>query len=750
LKIKSRKIFAILAITMMLLTLLPATALAYSATASLVETDKASTPAGTDILFTIYFRNAAGAPVANTAVNFALVSDMDTLGGAFTAAFGGGAIAAGTLAARDAAAGTAGALLTATTDAAGMVQFNLRSAVAGSSTVNVFNTNVTATRLLVGSAPVTYTAGAATGVSIARRDALGPNVEVGREVDFRATVVSGTSPAAGVTVTFEEREGGGAWRSIGSAVSGANGFADLKYTRTASSAGAAVEYRASIPGFVSPVTTITWVAGGALTITGPDSANVARNQAVNMDVWVNDAHGNRRGAQAVDFSLTRPAGSVATFVGGTTTVTVNTDNVAGATFGRARATFTPDVVGEYRVRATVAATGISVTTVYTAVEIGAVTRMELRFPRDRFAMMTRPATATPIAADVPAGAVLAPLPTFAGSGTLVDLEAWVFDAAGVGRRATGGELTAATSNSALGGVSIVGDAIRVSNPAGTGRGLVTITAVHPASGQVATLRVPIVGGGLGILETVTVDGLKASVALQLVDADVNPTFRTTAPAATVQPGAVGAQRPSVDVGAALAFTVVAPAGVTVARQTSFVGGTGRGSLELTAAAPGEYTITVATTAAPWVSRTFTVEFAAPAVPAPGAQSVTMFIGARGFVQDGVGKTMDAAPFIENQRTFVPVRFLAEAFGATADWVPKDAPVRTVTLTRADLTITINIGSPAITVVKGGVTSTVTADVAAFIRNGRTVLPFRAIAEAFGAEVDYGPKDAPIEWVSFKQ
>ena len=128
----------------------------------------------------------------------------------------------------------------------------------------------------------------------------------------------------------------------------------------------------------------------------------------------------------------------------------------------------------------------------------------------------------------------------------------------------------------------------------------------------------------------------------------------------------------------------------------------------------------------------------------------MFIGARGFTQDGAGKTMDVAPFIENQRTFVPVRFLAEAFGATADWVPKDAPVRTVTLSREGITITINIGSPEIAVVEAGVTRTVTADVAAFIRNGRTVLPFRAIAEAFGAEVDYGPKDAPIEWVSFKQ
>jgi len=504
-------------------------------------------------------------------------------------------------------------------------------------------------------------------------------------------------------VTFEELEGG-AWRSIGTAVSNVNGFADLRYTRTTSSAG------------------------------------VARNEAVNMDVWVNDAHGNRRGGQRVDFRLTRPAGSAANFVGGTDEVRDDTIDVAGdANFGRARATFTPDVVGRYTVRATVAGTGISVTTVFTAVEMGAVTRMELRFPRDRFALMTRPATVTPPAV---LGVPQPPVATFGGSGTSLDLAAWVFDAAGVGRRATIAELTASSSNPTLATAALVGpNIVRAANPAGTGRGLVTITAVHTASGQVATLRVPIVGGAVGLLETITVDDLKASVALQLVDLDVNPTFRTTGPAAAA---------PSVDVHADLAFNVAVPAGVTVTRQSSFVGGTGRGSFELTAAAPGEYSVTVSTTAAPFISRTFTVEFAAPPAPVVGAQSVTMFIGSRGFVQDGVGKTMDVAPFIENARTFVPVRFLAEAFGATADWMPKDAPVRTVTLTRADITITINIGSPAITVVENGVTRTVTADVAAFIRNGRTMLPFRAIAEAFGAEVDYGPKDAPIEWVSFTQ
>ncbi|MDP2949939.1 MAG: copper amine oxidase N-terminal domain-containing protein, partial [Chloroflexota bacterium] len=101
------------------------------------------------------------------------------------------------------------------------------------------------------------------------------------------------------------------------------------------------------------------------------------------------------------------------------------------------------------------------------------------------------------------------------------------------------------------------------------------------------------------------------------------------------------------------------------------------------------------------------------------KTVRMWIGSCGYTSDEVGKESDLAPFIENSRTFVAVRFLAEEFGATADWFPKDAPVEVVTLTRPDSTITIRIGSHELTVEQAGQTTCVTSDVAAQIRNGRT-------------------------------
>lgn len=137
------------------------------------------------------------------------------------------------------------------------------------------------------------------------------------------------------------------------------------------------------------------------------------------------------------------------------------------------------------------------------------------------------------------------------------------------------------------------------------------------------------------------------------------------------------------------------------------------------------------------------EFGAPKAVI-GAQKVSMFIGSTGFFSDGDIKTTDVAPFIQNDRTFVAIRPVADAFGAEIGW--NDA-TQTVTLTRSDMTVTIVIGSSTITVVKDGVTSTVTADVPAFIKDDRTVLPFRAVGDAFGATVTW---DAASQSVTYEQ
>jgi hypothetical protein len=150
-----------------------------------------------------------------------------------------------------------------------------------------------------------------------------------------------------------------------------------------------------------------------------------------------------------------------------------------------------------------------------------------------------------------------------------------------------------------------------------------------------------------------------------------------------------------------------------------------------------------------VSSTLTLKFVTEPIKAV-AGKVVLTIGANFGLVDGNVTELDAPAFIEEGRTFVPVRFLAEAFGAEADWTPKDAPVETVTLTTDDMEIVIGIGDEFLTVTKDGEAEVMTFDGAARIKEGRTYLPFRAIAEAFGAEVDYGTDaEGYVTWVSFE-
>ncbi len=135
---------------------------------------------------------------------------------------------------------------------------------------------------------------------------------------------------------------------------------------------------------------------------------------------------------------------------------------------------------------------------------------------------------------------------------------------------------------------------------------------------------------------------------------------------------------------------------------------------------------------------------------PEMIEVVLSVGETTYTINGVENTMDAAPFIEEDLTFVPVRFIGEAFDLQADWGPKDALTEWVTFgcEDMDILIEIEIGSPYIQVTEGGVTRTEEAEVAAQIVDERTYLPLRAVGEIFGAEFDWGPKEALTEWVSF--
>lgn len=96
------------------------------------------------------------------------------------------------------------------------------------------------------------------------------------------------------------------------------------------------------------------------------------------------------------------------------------------------------------------------------------------------------------------------------------------------------------------------------------------------------------------------------------------------------------------------------------------------------------------------------------------------------------KTMDAKPIVREERTFVPVRYLAYALGATEDNIGWDGTTQTVTLEFENVTEVLTLGSQTMTIND----EPVEMDVAPFAENGRTFLPARWIAEPVGAQVQW--------------
>ena len=90
---------------------------------------------------------------------------------------------------------------------------------------------------------------------------------------------------------------------------------------------------------------------------------------------------------------------------------------------------------------------------------------------------------------------------------------------------------------------------------------------------------------------------------------------------------------------------------------------------------------------------------------------------------------DQPPVNENGRILVPLRAIFETLGADIQW---DGDSQTVTATKGELQVSFTVGV-ALMNVNGKVIS---LDVPAKIVNGRTLVPVRAISEAFGCNVGW--------------
>ncbi len=104
---------------------------------------------------------------------------------------------------------------------------------------------------------------------------------------------------------------------------------------------------------------------------------------------------------------------------------------------------------------------------------------------------------------------------------------------------------------------------------------------------------------------------------------------------------------------------------------------------------------------------------------------------------------DVAPIIENSRTLVPVRAIFEKLGAVVEW---DEINQMVCADKKDISVSLQVGNTALT--KNGMLFAL--DVPAKIVNDRTLVPLRAVSEAFDCEVVWNESTKTVSVTSPKE
>ncbi|PRR74246.1 copper amine oxidase N-terminal domain-containing protein [Neomoorella humiferrea] len=119
-------------------------------------------------------------------------------------------------------------------------------------------------------------------------------------------------------------------------------------------------------------------------------------------------------------------------------------------------------------------------------------------------------------------------------------------------------------------------------------------------------------------------------------------------------------------------------------------------------------------------------------PAPGGAkySASFVIGSTAYTVNGVQYTMDVAAYTKDGRTYLPVRYVAYALGIAPENILWDG--KTATFIGEGRVVQLTPGSSILTINGAPVNMDVTTDLV----NGRVMVPFRWVAQAFGAQVNY--------------
>lgn len=120
--------------------------------------------------------------------------------------------------------------------------------------------------------------------------------------------------------------------------------------------------------------------------------------------------------------------------------------------------------------------------------------------------------------------------------------------------------------------------------------------------------------------------------------------------------------------------------------------------------------------------------------AGGGSTAVFTIGKNSYLLNGSTIVMDAAPYIKEGRTFLPLRFAANATGVADENIIWDSESKKITIIKRDRVACFTIGSKKLAL--NG--TAVVMDVAPEVVLGRIMLPVRWLARALDVTIEWDP------------
>ena len=117
------------------------------------------------------------------------------------------------------------------------------------------------------------------------------------------------------------------------------------------------------------------------------------------------------------------------------------------------------------------------------------------------------------------------------------------------------------------------------------------------------------------------------------------------------------------------------------------------------------------------------------IPAMAQEEITVYLNNEKLV-------FDVAPLVVKERVLVPMRLIFEKLGATVQWYPE---TNSATVTTGYKGLSFSIGSPLMQ----NQWRTIELDVPVMAKDGRTLVPLRAISEAFGSTVKWDDESKSV-------